>query len=51
MEKKIKIVPRYGVSLKDKLYLPAIYEGLKITFKHLIDNVSDSNAIDVLEYP
>lgn len=51
MEKKIKTVPRYGQSFKDRLYLPAIYEGMKITFKHLVENVNDSNAIDVLEYP
>lgn len=51
METRVKTVPRYGKSVKDKLYLPAIYEGMKITFKHLIENVNDSNAVDVLEYP
>jgi NADH-quinone oxidoreductase subunit I len=51
MEKKIKTVPRYGGSLKERLYLPAVYEGLKITFSHFFENVSDSNAVDVLEYP
>ena len=51
MEKKIKTVPRYGGSLKERLYLPAIYEGLKITFSHFVENVSDANAVDVLEYP
>jgi NADH-quinone oxidoreductase subunit I len=51
MENRIKVVPRYGRTLKDRLYLPAIYEGMKITFRHLIENVSDSNAIDALEYP
>jgi NADH-quinone oxidoreductase subunit I len=51
MSQKIKIVPRRGHTLKERLYLPAIYQGMKITFKHLIDNVSDSNAIDTLEYP
>ena len=51
MEKKIKIIPRYGGSLKERLYLPAIYEGLKITFRHFFENVGDTNAVDVLEYP
>lgn len=51
MNPKIKVVPRYGENLKEKLYLPAIYQGMKITFKHLIDNVADSNAVDTLEYP
>ena len=51
MGHKIKVIPRYGSSLKDKLYLPAIYQGMKVTFKHLIENVSDSNAVDTMEYP
>jgi len=51
MAPKIKVVPRYGASVKDKLYLPAIYQGMKITFKHLMGNVADINAVDTLEYP
>lgn len=51
MDYKIKVVPRYGRSVKDKLYLPAVYEGMKITFRHLMGNVADTNAIDALEYP
>ncbi|MEA3373248.1 MAG: NADH-quinone oxidoreductase subunit I [Campylobacterota bacterium] len=51
MDHKIKVVPRYGRSVKDKLYLPAVYEGMKITFRHLMGNVADTNAIDALEYP
>lgn len=51
MDKKITTIPRPSTSFKDKLYLPAIYDGLKVTFKHFFDNVNDSNAIDTLEYP
>jgi NADH-quinone oxidoreductase subunit I len=51
MSKNIKVVQRHGNSFKDKLYLPAIYDGVKVTFKHLWTNVNDINAIDVLEYP
>ncbi len=51
MENNITVVPRYGRDVKDRLYLPAIYEGMKITFKHLVSNVVDSNAVDTLEYP
>lgn len=51
MDNNITVVPRYGRDFKDRLYLPAIYEGMKITFKHLVGNVADSNAIDTLEYP
>jgi NADH-quinone oxidoreductase subunit I len=51
MSQNIKVIPRYGSSFKDKLYLPAIYDGVKVTFKHLFKNVTDSNSIDTLEYP
>ncbi len=51
MSRKIKVVPRYGSNIKDRLYLPAIYHGMKVTFKHLMANVADSNAIETLEYP
>jgi len=51
MSSNIKVVKRHGDTLKEKLYLPAIYDGVKVTFKHLFDNVSDSNAVDTLEYP
>jgi len=51
MDKRIKVVPRYGRTFKERLYLPAIFSGMKITAKHLLDNFKDSNAIDVLEYP
>ena len=51
MTPKIKVVERHGHRLQDKLYLPAIYEGFKVTFKHLFENVTDINAVDTLEYP
>ena len=37
----IKVVPRYGKSFKDKLYLPAIAGGMKTTFRHFIKNLKD----------
>jgi len=51
MEKKIKVVQRHGGSFKDKLYLPAIWQGLKITSKHFFENLNDIKSVDVLEYP
>ena len=51
MSHKVKIIPRYGSSFKDRIYLPAIYEGCKVTFKHFFANLTDSNAVDTLEYP
>ncbi len=47
----IKTIKRYSHNKKDKLYLPAIYGGLKITMKKLFDNVSDIKKIDCLQYP
>ena len=47
----IMVIPRKGSAFKDRLFLPAIYDGVKVTFKHLFDNVNDINAVDTLEYP
>ena len=51
MSQNIKITQRHGERLKDKLYLPAIADGIKVTFKHLFTNVTDINAVDTLRYP
>ncbi len=51
MEKKIKVIERHGTSFKDRLFLPAIWQGLKITSKHLLANVRDIKSVNVLEYP
>lgn len=47
----IKIVHRHGNTLKEKLYLPAIFGGMKTTLSHLITNLSDTPAIQTLNYP
>lgn len=51
MNEKVTVVTRYGQDFKDRLYIPAIVEGLKVTAKHLFTNVNDINAVDALEYP
>jgi NADH-quinone oxidoreductase subunit I len=51
MEKKIKTIQRHGSTFKERIYIPAIIEGLKITFNHLKNNVSDIKSVEVLEYP
>lgn len=51
MQRNVKVVPRRGGASKDRLYLPAIYEGIKITFRHFFENLSDITAVDALEYP
>ena len=32
MKQNITVIPRLGNSVKDKLFLPAIYDGVKVTF-------------------
>ena len=47
----IKIVPRYGSSFRDKLYIPAIAGGMKTTFKHFFKNLRDVEGLNTLQYP
>ena len=47
----IKIVPRYGKSFKDRLYLPAIFAGMKVTMSHFAKNLSDTSNIKTECYP
>ena len=47
----IKVVKRRGNSLKDKLYLPAIFGGMKTTFKHFSKNLKDTSNIISMQYP
>ena len=47
----IKIVPRYGKSLKDKLYLPALFGGMKTTISHFLRNLTDTSNIKTECYP
>jgi NADH-quinone oxidoreductase subunit I len=47
----IKVVPRHGKSFKEKIYLPAIFGGLKVTFKHFFTNLKDTSNIKTIQYP
>ena len=47
----IKIVPRHGATLKEKMYLPAILSGMKTTLSHFISNLSDTPQIKTIQYP
>lgn len=47
----IKVVQRHGSSLKDKLYLPAIFNGMKTTLKHFTTNIKDTSNIVTKQYP
>jgi NADH-quinone oxidoreductase subunit I len=47
----IKIVPRHGGTLKEKLYLPAIFSGMKTTLSHLLGNLGEHPQIKTFSYP
>lgn len=51
MSINVKITARPNTNLTNKLYLPAIYEGVKVTFKHFFKNLNDINAVNTLSYP
>jgi NADH-quinone oxidoreductase subunit I len=51
MDAKIRVVKRHGESLKDKIYLPAIFNGLKVTLSHFTRNLNNINDMGVMEYP
>jgi len=47
----IKVVPRHGSTFREKLYLPAIAGGLKVTFSHFFENLKDTSNIKTVSYP
>ncbi len=47
----IKIIKREGGSFKEKLYLPAIFSGMKTTMRHFITNVRDTSNVKTFSYP
>ena len=47
----IKTVKRHGDTFKEKMYLPAIFSGLKTTLKHFTKNLSDASNIPTICYP
>ncbi|NPA73303.1 MAG: NADH-quinone oxidoreductase subunit I [Epsilonproteobacteria bacterium] len=48
---KIKKIKRGGDSLKERLYLPAIFSGMGVTFSHFIKNLKDTDNLKVVWYP
>jgi len=47
----VKTVPRYNKERSERLYLPAIFQGLRITARHLWVNLTDILGVETLEYP
>ena len=47
----VHIVKRDGNSLKEKIYLPALFGGLKTTLKNFTANISDISSLPTLNYP
>lgn len=47
----VKVVQRHGSTIKEKLYIPAIASGLKLTLKHFLKNLHDAKNTQTKEYP
>lgn len=47
----IKVVERYGGTFKEKMYISAIFTGMKTTLKHFTKNLSDASNIPTICYP
>lgn len=47
----IKIVKRHGNTFKEKMYISAIFSGMKTTLKHFIKNLLDASNIPTVCYP
>ncbi len=46
-----KIVKRHGKSFKERIFLPALLGGLRVTIRHFFYNLFHAPQIPVLEYP
>jgi NADH-quinone oxidoreductase subunit I len=47
----VTIVPRYGSTFKEKIYLHALFGGLKTTIKNFTTNINDLSQLPTLNYP
>ena len=49
--KPTKVVKRHGDSFAEKIYLPAVFGGMKVTFTHFWKNLTTGEKFKTLEYP
>lgn len=47
----IKVVERHGHTFKEKIYLHAVFSGMKTTLKHFTANLSNADNIPTICYP
>ncbi len=47
----IKIVERHGSSFKERIYLSALFGGMKTTIKHFTQNIGDLSQMPTVCYP
>lgn len=48
---KTKLVPRYGKSFKDRVYIFAVFAGLKVTLRHFFGNLISKKELKSRSYP
>jgi NADH-quinone oxidoreductase subunit I len=47
----IKVVERHGNTFKEKMYISAVFTGMKTTLKHFRTNLNDASKIPTVCYP
>lgn len=47
----ITVVKREGKSFKDRLFLPAVFDGMKTTLRHFRTNLKDNDNLKTTHYP
>jgi len=47
----IKVIHRHGNTFKEKMYISAVYNGMKTTLKHFTKNLSDTSNLQSVCYP
>jgi len=47
----VKIVPRHGNTFSEKIYLTALFGGLKTTIRNFTANIDDLASLPTLNYP
>lgn len=47
----IKVVERHGNTFKEKMYISAVFSGMKTTIKHFTKNLCDASNIPTVCYP
>ncbi len=48
---KTKVIKRHGNTFKEKIYLPAIFGGMRVTLRHFLGNLISKKELKSKSYP